>query len=61
MHGSFDVGCDGGTEHAAEWNVKACVPAWSAVLGGAPWDELLLTPLDTCGTVVLRGDHNARA
>ena len=38
-------------------NVKVDVPASQAVFS-APWD-MTITPLDTCGKVVLRGDRYA--
>jgi inosine-uridine nucleoside N-ribohydrolase len=53
MHGSFAVGYGGGPP-AAEWNVRADVPALRAVLA-APWQDILLTPLDTCDRVNLDG------
>lgn len=59
MYGSFDVGYDNATAPAAEWNVKADVPSLRQVLG-APWRDILITPLDTCGLVTLDGDHYRR-
>ncbi len=41
-----------------EYNVKQHALACQAVLS-APWDKTI-TPLDTCGTVVLEGDRFAR-
>jgi inosine-uridine nucleoside N-ribohydrolase len=54
MHGSFDVGYGGGAP-AAEANVKGDPAGLRAVLA-APWQDILLTPLDTCDRVALRGD-----
>ncbi len=56
MYGSFDLGYGGVATPAAEWNVRANVPALRTVLA-APWRDILLTPLDTCGLVKLSGDH----
>ena len=41
-----------------EYNVFIDVEAFRAVLA-APW-EIVITPLDTCGDVVLKGDHYQR-
>lgn len=58
MHGSFDLGY-GGKEPAAEWNVKVDPAALRTVLS-APWRDILLTPLDTCGSVSIAGaDYHA--
>ena len=56
MHGSFDVGYGGSAVPAAEYNVKDNPAALRAVLS-APWRDILLTPLDTCGTVQLTGEN----
>jgi inosine-uridine nucleoside N-ribohydrolase len=59
MHGSFDVGYGGSTVPVAEANVKGDVAALRAVLA-APWRDILLTPLDTCGLVQLDdGNYHA--
>lgn len=59
MHGSFDIGYGDKPPAAAEWNVKVDPAALRVVLA-APWRELLLTPLDTCGSVDLEGaDYHA--
>ena len=50
MHGSFDVGYDGKGPAAAESNVRVDPAALRTVLA-APWRDILLTPLDTCGRV----------
>jgi inosine-uridine nucleoside N-ribohydrolase len=43
----------------AEWNVVCDVPAAQAVFR-APWRNVTLTPLDTCGCVMLDGARYAR-
>jgi len=53
MHGSFAVGYGGG-KPAAENNVRVDPAGLRAVLA-APWQDILLTPLDTCGLVSLEG------
>lgn len=58
MHGSLRMGYDGGTNIAAEWNVK-CAPAACQKAFAAPW-EVRITPLDTCGIVRLEGPDFAR-
>ncbi len=55
MFGSFDVGYGGGPP-SAEFNVKVDPAALRAVLS-APWRDILLTPLDTCGSVGLGGER----
>ncbi len=59
MHGSFDVGYGEGSKPAAEWNVRADVPSLRTVFG-APWRDILLTPLDTCGMIILRDENYRR-
>jgi inosine-uridine nucleoside N-ribohydrolase len=55
MFGSFDIGySDSGP--SAESNVKVDPAALRKVLT-APWRDILLTPLDTCGGVYLDGEH----
>ena len=56
MHGSFDVGYGGSATPAAEYNVKDNPAALRTVLA-APWRDILLTPLDTCGLVQLQGEN----
>ena len=58
MYGSIRVGYGGSSEPAAEWNVKVDPKALQAVFD-APWD-ITITPLDTCGSVVLDGDNYRR-
>ena len=53
MHGSFAAGYGGGAP-AAENNVRVDPAGLRAVLA-APWRDVLLTPLDTCGLVALEG------
>ena len=53
MFGSFDKGYGDGPP-IAEYNVQVEVPALRKVLS-APWRDILLTPLDTCGIVNLAG------
>lgn len=55
MQGSVYKGYDGG-HVAAEYNVKANVPAAQKVLS-APWKQITITPLDTCGLVTLSGER----
>ena len=55
MQGSVFKGYDGGPV-SAEWNVKANVAAAKTVLS-APWKKVTITPLDTCGLVVLSGER----
>jgi inosine-uridine nucleoside N-ribohydrolase len=58
MHGSFRVGY-GSAVPEAEYNVKFDPAALRTVLA-APWQDVLLTPLDTCGSVSLTGDNYRR-
>jgi len=55
MYGSFDVGYGGGAP-SAETNVRVDPSALRAALS-APWRDVLLTPLDTCGSVSLDGER----
>lgn len=55
MDGSIDVGYDGKAPAVAEWNVKVAPAALRTVLA-APWRDVLITPLDTCGRVSISGD-----
>lgn len=54
MHGSIRVGYGRNSKPVAEANVRANPQALAAVFA-APW-ECTITPLDTCGTVLLKGD-----
>ncbi|MHC4457923.1 MAG: nucleoside hydrolase [Planctomycetota bacterium] len=58
MHGSVYLGYDGSEKISAEYNVKMDVKACQKVFT-APWD-MVITPLDTCGLVHLRGDKYTR-
>jgi inosine-uridine nucleoside N-ribohydrolase len=53
MYGSLHRGYGGSSAPNPEWNVKADVAAFRAILE-APWPTTL-TPLDTCGVVRLKG------
>jgi inosine-uridine nucleoside N-ribohydrolase len=55
MYGSFDVGYGDGAP-SAETNVRVDPAAFRAALS-APWRDVLLTPLDTCGSVGLAGER----
>jgi inosine-uridine nucleoside N-ribohydrolase len=54
MHGSVRKGYNGGAEPSKEWNVVADAKAAQAAFTAA-W-PMLITPLDTCGIIRLRGD-----
>lgn len=54
MHGSIHYGYGGVPGAEPEANVRYDVPAFRKVLA-APWQEKIITPLDTCGRVVLDG------
>ncbi|HWA87190.1 MAG TPA: nucleoside hydrolase [Opitutus sp.] len=55
MDGSIDIGYGKKAPAAAESNVKVDPAAFRKVLS-APWRDRLITPLDTCGSVYLKGD-----
>jgi inosine-uridine nucleoside N-ribohydrolase len=55
MFGSFNVGYDGNPQPSAETNVRVSVESARLVLA-APWLDILITPLDTCGTTILTGE-----
>ncbi len=55
MHGSIYLGYGGSEEISAEANVVNDVPSFRTVIA-APWVDTLITPLDTCGLVVLEGE-----
>lgn len=59
MHGSIHTGYGGKPGAEPEANVRYDVPAFRKVLA-APWREAVITPLDTCGLVVLDGDRYQR-
>lgn len=54
MHGSLRCHHDGGQGAIAEYNVVTDVPAAQATFT-APWMDMTITPLDTCGQVRLEG------
>ncbi|MCX6377271.1 MAG: nucleoside hydrolase [Armatimonadetes bacterium] len=54
MHGSIRRHHDAGEGAIAEYNVAQNVKACQTVFG-APWLDVTITPLDTCGQVRLRG------
>lgn len=58
MHGSLYAGYDGG-DPDAETNVEVDPAGFRRVLS-APWRDVLLTPLDTCGSVRLTGESYRR-
>jgi len=59
MHGSVRVGYGGNKNKIdAEWNVRADPKACQKVFT-APW-EMTITPLDTCGLIVLKGERYAK-
>ncbi len=58
MQGSIRVGYAGSATPVAEYNVAQDV-ASAAVVFSAPW-EMTLTPVDTCGDIVLEGERYQR-
>jgi inosine-uridine nucleoside N-ribohydrolase len=54
MHGSVREGYGPGSPPCAESNVRSFPEELRQVLS-APWQEVVLTPLDTCGRVALTG------
>ncbi len=59
MYGSLHVGYGGKPGAEPEWNVKAN-PAAARALLTAPWLKAVVTPLDTCGRVQLKGERYRR-
>lgn len=59
MFGSFDVGYSGGLPASNETNVRMDPAALRTVLS-AEWQDVLLTPLDTCNAAVLTGENYHR-
>jgi inosine-uridine nucleoside N-ribohydrolase len=59
MFGSFDVGYSGGLPASAETNVVLAPGDLRTVLA-APWQDVLLTPLDTCNFAVLDSENYRR-
>lgn len=58
MAGSVHIGYNGKEGRDPEWNVVRDVPAAQAVFA-APW-EIIMAPLDTCGTLILDGERYRR-
>ena len=58
MHGSIRRGYMGASKPMTEYNVKKHTMSCQKVFS-TPWD-ISITPLDTCGTVVLKGDNFTR-
>lgn len=58
MAGSVHIGYNGKQGRDPEWNVFKDIPAARAVFA-APW-EITLAPLDTCGTLILKGERYAQ-
>jgi len=58
MHGSIDRQHQGKPGAIAEYNVVQDIPACQAVFT-APWKKMVITPLDTCGAVQLKGEKYA--
>ena len=58
MHGAIRVGYDGKPPAVPEANVRRDPPALRKTFA-APW-QCSITPLDTCGDIVLRADRYAR-
>ena len=56
MHGSVRLGYGGSKEISAEANVINDVPAFRKVIA-ADWLDKLITPVDTCGLIVLDDDR----
>lgn len=59
MFGSFDVGYSGGLPASNETNVRMDPAALRTVLS-ADWQDVLITPLDTCNAAVLTGENYHR-
>ncbi len=57
MAGSVETGYNGKPGRDPEWNVFKDIPAARAVFA-APWD-ITIAPLDSCGTLVLKGERYA--
>jgi len=56
MHGSIYIGYDGKPGAVPEANVRYDVESLRKVFA-APWQEKIITPLDTCGLVTLEGER----
>jgi len=60
MHGSIRRQHDGKEGAIAEYNVVTDVPACQKAFS-APWQQMRITPLDTCGRVRLTGEPYKKA
>ena len=58
MAGSVEIGYGGKKGRSPEWNVVKDIEAAKAVFA-APW-EIIMAPLDSCGTLILKGDRYAK-
>ncbi len=56
MHGSIYIGYDGKPGAVPEANARYDVESLRKVFA-APWQEKIITPLDTCGLVTLEGER----
>lgn len=56
MQGSIRMSSAGKQGQIAEYNVRRDIAAMQDVIA-APWKEIILTPLDTCGQVRLEGEE----
>lgn len=56
MFGSLRLSYDGSKKACAEYNVISDIKACQKVFT-APWKMMIITPLDTCGVVVLDGER----
>lgn len=59
MFGSIDRGYGDGSAPIAETNVREHVTAARAIFA-APWQEIIITPLDTCDQAILYGERYQR-
>lgn len=56
MFGSFDRGYDNAPSPQPEYNVYANVDAFRDLMS-APWISITITPLDSCGIMLLEGEN----
>lgn len=59
MFGSVDRGYGPSSGPVPETNVREAVSAARAIFA-APWQEIVITPLDTCDDAILSGEHYLR-
>ena len=57
MSGAVHKGYRGSPTVHAEFNVKQDVKSAQIVYGNSDWFDFIITPLDTCGIVTLRGNQ----